>query len=118
MLVPYPALGDADPWWGKDKALHFSACLLLAVDGYATEAVVEGPGGETNATARELRRVLGGFALALAAGAGKEVYDGTTGGDASLRDLTWDAVGGLTGAAISWAFDRYVFPYAFRYAFR
>jgi putative lipoprotein len=73
---------------------------MLAGDGYATAAVL---------SKRESHRLLAGFGLAVAVGAGKEVYDRATGGDASLRDLTWDVVGGATGAAISWLIDRYLF---------
>jgi len=104
LLASRGAAADTDPWWGKDKALHFSVCFMLAGDGYATSAVL---------SPRESNRFLAGLGVALAAGAGKEVYDKATGGDASVRDLTWDAVGGATGAAISWLIDRYVFRYLF-----
>jgi putative lipoprotein len=73
---------------------------MLAGDGYATMAAM---------SKRQDHRLLAGFGFAMAVGAGKEVYDRATGGDASLRDLTWDAVGGATGAAISWLIDRYLF---------
>jgi uncharacterized protein YfiM (DUF2279 family) len=95
-----PAAAQADPWWGQDKALHFSTCFMLAGDGYATTAVM---------SKRDDHRLLAGLGLAAAVGGGKEVYDKATGGDASLRDLTWDVVGGATGAAISWLIDRYIF---------
>jgi uncharacterized protein YfiM (DUF2279 family) len=80
--------------------VHFSACLMLAGDGYATAAVL---------SRQESYRVLAGFAVASAAGAAKEVYDRSSGGDASLRDLTWDVIGGVTGAAVSWIVDRCLF---------
>lgn len=98
-LAPRPAAADTDPWWGQDKALHFTTCFMFAGDGYATAAVL---------SERESHRLLTGFGLAVVAGAGKEVYDKAGGGDASLRDLTWDVVGGATGAAISWLIDRYL----------
>jgi putative lipoprotein len=47
--------------------------------------------------------VGGGFALAL--GAGKELWDLSGHGDASWRDLTWDAVGTVTGLAVAAAID-------------
>jgi putative lipoprotein len=99
-LAPCPAAADPDPWWGQDKAVHFSACFMAAGDGYATAAVLSKQGSH---------RLLAGFGFAVAAGAGKELVDLTGGGDASLRDLTWDVVGGATGAAISWLIDRYLF---------
>jgi putative lipoprotein len=98
--TPRPAVADADPWWGRDKALHFSASFMLAGDGYATAAVL---------SKRESSRLLAGLGAAAAVGAGKELYDATAGGDASVRDLTWDVVGAATGAAISWLIDRYLF---------
>jgi uncharacterized protein YfiM (DUF2279 family) len=73
---------------------------MLAGDGYATAAVV---------SKRDSHRLLAGFGLAVAAGAGKEVYDKAGGGDASMRDFAWDVVGGAAGAAISWLIDRYLF---------
>jgi putative lipoprotein len=95
-----PVVAEPDPWWGQDKALHFSACFVLAGDGYATAAVL---------SPRESHRLLASFGVALAAGAAKEAYDRSSDGDASLRDLTWDVVGAATGAAISWIIDRYLF---------
>jgi uncharacterized protein YfiM (DUF2279 family) len=75
---------DRDPWWGKDKTLHFSASALIAVDGYAAASLV---------SKREEVRAGAGSLLAFAAGAAKEVCDRYAGGDPSLRDLTWDVVG-------------------------
>jgi putative lipoprotein len=91
---------DADPWWGKDKALHFSASALIAVDGYAAASLV---------SKREAVRAGAGSLLAFAAGAAKEIYDRSAGGDPSLRDLTWDVVGAATGTALSWLVDRFFF---------
>jgi putative lipoprotein len=100
-LVARPCLAaNGDPWLGQDKALHFSACFMLAGDGYAGVSVF---------TKRETMRLTAGAGLALAAGAAKEVYDRYSGGDASLRDLTWDVVGAATGTVISWLVDRYLF---------
>ena len=91
---------ERDPWWGQDKALHFSACFMLAGDGYAGASVF---------SKRESTRLTTGAGLALAAGTAKEVYDRYSGGDASLRDLTWDVVGAATGTVLSWLVDRYLF---------
>jgi putative lipoprotein len=100
LAVASPSVAEPDPWWGQDKALHFSASFVFAGDGYATAAVL---------SKHEGYRLLAGFAFASAAGAAKEVYDGASGGDASLRDLTWDVIGGVTGAAVSWIIDRCLF---------
>ena len=72
---------------------------MFAVDGYA---------GTSLFTKRESARFALGAGLAVAAGAAKEVYDRYSGGDPSLRDLTWDVVGATTGAMLSWLVDRYL----------
>ena len=99
-MAPLPADAEPDGWWTADKALHFSACFMFAGDGYATASVL---------SKQERYRLLAGFGVAFAAGAAKEVYDTSGGGDASWRDLTWDVLGAATGAAISWLIDRYAF---------
>jgi putative lipoprotein len=96
---PCQARDDADPWWGKDKALHFSATALIAADGYAAASLV---------SKREAVRAGVGSLLAVTAGAAKEVYDRYAGGDPSLRDLTWDVVGAATGTVLSWIVDRFL----------
>jgi putative lipoprotein len=87
---------DPDPWFGRDKALHFGASALLASGGYGATALVT-----------EDRRVRlgvgGGFAFSL--GVAKELWDLSGHGDASWRDLTWDAVGTVTGLAVAAAID-------------
>ena len=73
---------------------------MFAGDGYAGASVF---------SKRESTRLTSGAGLALAAGTAKEVYDRYSGGDASLRDLTWDVVGAATGTVLSWLVDRYFF---------
>jgi putative lipoprotein len=87
---------DADPWFGRDKALHFTATASIALAGY---------GGTALAT--DDRRLRGGVgvAVALAAGAGKEVWDAAGHGDPSARDLVWDVVGTATGVLLAWTID-------------
>jgi putative lipoprotein len=87
---------DADPWWGRDKALHFSASASLAVVGYA---------GTSMGTENRAARAAGGAALAVGAGVGKELWDLDGHGDASWRDLTWDLIGAATGVLFSLAID-------------
>jgi putative lipoprotein len=92
---------DPDPWFGRDKALHFGASALLAAGGYgATSLVTED---------RRVRLAVGGgFAFSL--GIAKELWDLSGHGDASWRDLTWDAVGTVAGlgfaAAVDWMIQR------------
>ena len=101
LLLSGPARAtEADPWFGRDKALHFGASAVIAAGGYALAA-----------TATETRppRLLIGGGLALAAGLGKELLDAAGSGDASFRDLTWDVVGTVTGLGVAWLVDRLLF---------
>lgn len=96
---PRPAqaqTADADPWWGQDKALHFSASASLAVVGYA---------GTSMGTDSRPARAAGGAALAVGAGVAKELWDLDGHGDASWKDLSWDLIGAATGVLFSFAVD-------------
>jgi putative lipoprotein len=88
-----------DDWFGRDKALHFGATFGLAGAGYAAGA----------AFSREpvVRFGVGGT-LAMGAGIAKELYDRSSGGDPSLKDLTWDALGTASGLVTAWLIDRYL----------
>jgi putative lipoprotein len=97
-LWPAPAQAG-DDWFGRDKALHFSATFVLAGGGYAAGA----------ALSREpLVPFAMGATVAMGAGVAKEVHDRASGGDASLRDLTWDAVGTATGLLTAWLVDHFL----------
>ena len=86
-----------DAWIGRDKALHFTAGTALAGGGYYLGAVMF--------ESRD-RRIVTGLSLAMGAGALKELHDRASGGSASWRDVTWDAVGAATGVTIGWLIDR------------
>ena len=83
---------DPDPWFGKDKALHFGVSALIACGGYAFGTQIfddyAGP-------------VVLGSGLALGAGVLKESLDLAGAGDPSLRDLTWDVMGTAVGVGVS-----------------
>ena len=91
----------ADDWFGRDKALHFGASAGIALGGYGGAALLSDD--------VRVRLAVGG-GLALSAGVGKELWDLSGHGDASWRDLTWDAVGTVTGLAVAvtldWAITR------------
>ena len=87
---------DADPWFGRDKALHFAASASLATVAYAGASLV---------TDDRPTRIVAAATVALAAGVIKEVWDLTGHGDASWRDLTWDVVGTTTGVLIAYGID-------------
>jgi putative lipoprotein len=97
---PACAADADDPWLGRDKALHFGASATIAGGGYGVAALIWDDTGP---------RLAGGGALAAAAGLGKELYDLGGPGDASWRDLAWDAIGAATGLAIAWTIDRVFF---------
>ena len=73
---------------------------MFAGDGYAGTSVF---------SKSESTRLGVAAGLAVAAGAAKEVSDRYSGGDPSLRDLTWDVVGAATGTMLAWLVDRYLF---------
>ena len=89
----------ADDWWGRDKALHFGVSAGLAAGGYTV--------GAAAFDARWKALALGG-GVSAAAGIGKEALDLTGYGDPSWKDLTWDAIGIVTGLALAWTVDALV----------
>jgi putative lipoprotein len=93
------AHADDDPWFGQDKALHFTLSAMIAGGGYAAAVPF---------TDDRRWRLAAGAGLAIAAGAGKEITDRYDGGDASWRDFTWDLIGTATGVGIAWLIDRLV----------
>jgi putative lipoprotein len=92
---------DADPWLGPDKALHFGVSAGLATGGYALTALWSDHRG--------VRAAVGG-AVAVTAGAAKELYDLGGGGSPSWKDFTWDLLGAATGVGISYVVDRWLWP--------
>jgi putative lipoprotein len=85
-----------DAWWGRDKALHFGVSALVAGGGYAASTLLVEP---------RWQRFGIGASAALTLGAAKELYDATGHGDASYRDLAWDAAGALVGASFGLLVD-------------
>ncbi len=87
---------ESDPWFGRDKLLHFAASAGIAAGGYTAGAFAF--------DARYEALLLGG-GLALAAGTAKELADLNGQGNASWRDFTWDLVGIVAGLGMSWGLD-------------
>jgi putative lipoprotein len=80
-----------DRWFGADKVKHFFSSAFVQSASYG---VLRGLGAGHAAA-------LGGASAATATVAiGKEVYDGRTGGDASAKDLVWDAAGAMAMSAL------------------
>lgn len=87
---PVPPSQD-DPWFGRDKFLHF---LVSAAIQSGAHTVLRANGSNYAAASR------GAALVTLTAGVGKELYDLHQGRDFSFRDLTWDGIGGVTGAVL------------------
>jgi putative lipoprotein len=87
---------DPDPFWGKDKALHFVAAGALAGTGYALT---------TAATDDRWKAFAVGGGVALGAGALKEGLDALGYGDPSWKDFAWDAIGAAFGLGVAFVID-------------
>jgi len=87
---------NADPWFGRDKLIHFAASGSLAVVGYANASML---------SENRPLRIGAGATLALGAGVAKELWDLDGHGDASWRDLSWDVIGAATGLLVSVGVD-------------
>ena len=87
---------EKDPWWGPDKALHFSISAGLAAGGYGVSAIWLEP---------RWQRATVGAGGAITLGAGKELYDATGHGNPSFKDFTWDVAGAAVGTAIALLVD-------------
>jgi putative lipoprotein len=96
LLAGTAAASDADPWFGRDKALHFGVSVALSAGGYAASSLVLDTRAE---------RALAGSAFSLTLGASKELWDLSGHGDPSWRDFTWDVIGTGVGVALALAGD-------------
>lgn len=91
---------EEDPWFGRDKKLHFVVSAGLATGGYALGAIFwEEPSA----------RLASGATLALGAGVAKELADLAGYGHPSWRDLAWDVIGTGAGLLLAWGADELFF---------
>ncbi len=90
------AAAQEDPWFGRDKALHFGVSFALGAGGYALAVPLVDERWQRGAI---------GAGVSLTAGAGKELYDSTGAGNASWKDFTWDIAGTIVGVGIAWLID-------------
>jgi uncharacterized protein YfiM (DUF2279 family) len=79
-----------DRWFAPDKAKHF---FMAAFVQSASFSALRSTGLKWNGS------IAGASAMTAIVGIGKEVHDARTGGDASVKDLAWDAAGGA-GASV------------------
>jgi len=99
LLAPAPvraAPPDPDPWFGPDKALHFTVSGLVTGGGYGMTAIFSD---------RVATRIAFGAGLGLIVGAGKELWDLSGHGDPSWKDFTWDVIGTAFGVGIAVTID-------------
>lgn len=99
---PQPSSADgssgsaADPWWGRDKALHFGFSAGLAATGYGVSSIW---------LDRAWQRASAGAAFALTIGAGKELADWAGYGHPSYKDMLYDLAGTALGVTLAYLVD-------------
>jgi putative lipoprotein len=94
---------DPDPWFGPDKALHFTLSALITGGGYGVSTVFTEP---------IPIRIAFGAGLGLTAGAAKELFDLAGFGHPSWKDFAWDVVGVTVGVGIAVSIDLAIRPAA------
>ncbi|HKQ68988.1 MAG TPA: hypothetical protein VJT73_06605 [Polyangiaceae bacterium] len=87
---------DPDPFWGRDKALHFAVAGVIAGSGY---------GLTTAGTEDRWKAFAVGGGAAIGAGALKEGLDAAGYGDPSWKDFAWDVIGAACGLGVAWIVD-------------
>jgi putative lipoprotein len=99
LISSTPALAappDPDPWFGRDKALHFGASAGVAGAGYGLSAL----------GTDDIRiRIAFGAGAGVVVGAVKELVDMTGVGDPSWKDFAWDVIGTAVGVGIAISID-------------
>lgn len=101
--LPVRAEPPLDPFFGADKAKHFTVSAALAASGYGLSAIVF--------DGRKNRAVLGAT-FAIGAGYSKEVLDAVGFGTPSWKDFVWDVIGSGVGVGIAVALDAAFSPSA------
>lgn len=92
-----PRSGD-DPWFGRDKVLHFVGSAVVQGAAYTL----------FHRDARYTVAAQRASLVTVAVGVGKELYDlrHPSRHRASWRDLAWDGVGGTAATVIAKQLDR------------
>jgi uncharacterized protein YfiM (DUF2279 family) len=88
-----PARPANDPWFAKDKLLHFTASAIIQGAAYSVFQ------RDARYTVAAQRASL----VTVAVGVGKELYDlrHPSRHRASWRDLAWDGVGGAAATIVA-----------------
>jgi putative lipoprotein len=95
-LAAPPDPAPPDPWFGPDKALHFTLSSVIAAGGYGMTSLF---------TDHLATRIAFGAGLGVTVGAAKEFWDLSGHGDPSWKDFTWDVLGTVVGVGIAVTFD-------------
>lgn len=92
LLTGGPPRDRHDPWFGRDKMLHFAASAVVQGAAYAA----------FHQRARYTVAVQRASLVTVAVGVGKELYDWRHPArhDASWRDLAWDGAGGAAATVV------------------
>jgi putative lipoprotein len=103
MVCITSAPAHADDWTGADKGAHFGYSAAFGAGATTTVPLVGGPGPDWRSFAI-------GAGIGVVPGIAKEVWDLSGRGDASWKDLAWDAIGAVVGAGIVWAVQAITTP--------
>ncbi len=91
-----PPATDPDPWFGRDKALHFGVSAGITGAAY----------GLTSLVSDDIRvRIAFGAGAGIVAVAANELLDLTGLVDPSWKDFTWDVIGTAIGVGIAITID-------------
>ena len=80
-----------DKWFSADKAKHFFTAAFVQSASY---------GGLRYLGASQTSSLAGASIVGATVSIGKEVRDSRVGGNASGKDLTWDAAGMIAASAL------------------
>ena len=94
--LPVRAEPALDPFFGADKAKHFTVSAALAASGYGLSAIVVDD---------RKHRVVLSATFALGVGYSKEIVDAVGFGTSSWKDFVWDVIGTSVGVGIARALD-------------
>jgi len=87
-----------DSWTGTDKWYHLGFSTGIASGAYlGAHSLLDQP---------PPCAFWIGWGTAVSAGATKEIFDAMGLGDPSWKDFTYDLLGALLGAGLTWAIDR------------
>ena len=79
-----PEHPGGDTWFGADKAKHFFTAAFVQTLSF---------GGFRSTGLSRNASLLGATAVSSAVSVGKEIRDRASGGEFSVKDVTWDAAG-------------------------